>query len=223
MKACVLTPFRDAAAYLGKYMDMAARLDWPAGNLRFVFVEGDSVDDTRELLIDWYLADPRRVTVLRYDTHRPRYGSIVSAERFRALSEVFNCGLEHILRVGWADIVQFIPGDVEFGPELIQGLARWNADVIAPLFWLNRRGQTFYDTWGFSKWGTVYYPRGETPEEMDTVGGAIQIKIETLRAGVRYTPEDVDRGLCMEARKRGFRVWADPTTHIVHPANLHRM
>ena len=192
--------------------------------MRIVCIEGDSVDDTLPRLIDWTQSD-KRVTVLRRDTGRPRYGSVVCAERFATLAEVFNTGLNFVARAGWADYFQFMPSDVAFPPDLLSRLIAHQKDVIAPMFW-GPGGAQFYDIWGFTRADGLDFPPlsasayrdllGDQPTAMQTVGGAILMRRQVWEAGARYTTEDVDRGLCRQARAAGFSVWCDPTTHITH-------
>lgn len=223
-KVALVSAFRDSSATLPAFRRQVEALDWPWESLRIVCVEGDSVDDTRERLLEWWQAD-QRITILRRDTGRPRYGSVVSAERFATLAEVFNTGLGFVARDGWADFFQFVPSDVLFSPDLLRRLIAHQKDVIAPLFW-GPGGTQFYDIWGFtSADGLGFAPLspaayqdllGEQPVAMQTVGGALLVRRRVWEAGVRYTAEDVDRGLCCLARAAGFSVWCDPTTHIVH-------
>jgi hypothetical protein len=137
---------------------------------------------------------------------------VVDADRFRVLATVFNAGLNTV-DLAWSSHVMFIPADVHHEPDLLSRLLAHDLDLVAPFFWMDR-GERFYDTWGFSRRGEPFtnFERrqlsgyGDMPIQMDTV----------LRAGVRYSPEDVDRGLCRAAKAKGFAVWADPTTHISH-------
>ena len=83
----------------------------------------------------------------------------------------------------------------------------------------------FYDTWAFSRNGHGVGPFLESETEaiygaeliaMDTMGGVMLMDADVLRAGVRYTEGDVDRGLVLAARAKGYSAWADPTVHVYH-------
>lgn len=219
MNVTIVSPFRDSSAYVADYIKRVDDLCFN-GALRVVCVEGDSVDDTRLQLLAWSAAWPN-AQVIVCDTHKPHYGSVVNAERFEVLATVFNAGLEAV-DCDWSDYVLFLPSDIKYEPNLIERLAAAQKDVIAPFTWMG--GDTFYDTWAFqmhgrSLWNFPRYMLDQFPSEpfeMDTVGGTMLIDSVVLRAGVRYRIEDVDRGFCNQAREHGFRVWADPTTHVVH-------
>jgi len=217
MNVTICSPFRDSAVFLRPYLDRLARLDWPGAALRFVFVEGDSIDETWPCLAVTAMSDPR-VTLRRCDTGRSRYGSVVNAERFWTLATVFNAGLA-VVDLQWSDAVLFLPCDIDYDPDLLRRLAGWEKDIISPYVW---QDGVFYDVWAFSRNGRDYVGFGrdtvtETePIRMDTVGGIVLIDAKVLRAGVRYTFDSVDRGLCELARAKGFTVWADPTTNVWH-------
>lgn len=217
----IVSPMRDFADGLPAYRQRVAHLDHPVDNLRFVVVEGDSTDNTRAALLAWASYE-WRLDVVGCDTGQPRYGSIIDAARFRVLAQVFNAGLDAV-DLAWSSHVLFLPCDVLFERDLLSRLLAHNVDLVAPFFW-GPGGAWFYDTWGFVCDGAHFhnFPRaelpayGEAPIAMDTVGGVILMRADILRAGARYTPEEVDQGLCKSAKALGYGVWADPTTHIEH-------
>lgn len=217
----VVSPFRDSANMIPSYLDRIAALDWPADSLRCVFVEGDSVDNSWSLLTDAVTQHPGW-RLMRCDTGEPRYGSVVDLRRFQLLARVFNTGMDAVDQE-WSDYTLFIPSDVLYQPDLIKRLVAWRKDVIAPFYWM-RGGNVFYDTWGFTDLGQHWgnFPRAildrfdKTPIPITTVGGVILSRIDVLKAGVRYGRDNVDHGWCIEARRCGFSVWADPTTHVEH-------
>lgn len=225
-KVTIVSPFRqNGAAYVEEYFKRAYSLTFQ-GRLRWVCVEGDSTDDTLTALQQQAADDPR-ITVVKCDTGKPRYGSVVSEERFKVLAAVFNTGLNAV-DLEWSDYGLFIPSDVGYMPDLVDRLVSWQKPLIAPMFWANE-GQhgRFYDLWGFCykdkqfppytpAWFQEHYPNSE-PFECETVGGVILMSRDVLAAGCRYTPEDVDHGLCWAAQAAGFGTWCDPTTHVVHP------
>lgn len=183
-----------------------------------VIVEGDSVDATQYELVRWAVED-RRVKVVYKPTGKPRYGSIVNAERFEILATVFNAGLDQVDQE-WSDYVLFLPVDIRYSPDLLKRLTAWRRDVIAPFVFQNG---VFYDTWAFSRYDMFFGPFPENmdpiaymPLEMTTIGGTMLSRIEVLRAGVRYGLAEVDRDYSRAARAAGYRLWCDPTTKVYH-------
>lgn len=221
----IVTPMRDCAGAFTEYLARVNSLDWPADDLRIVVAEGDSADMTPSLLRMWACDDPR-VTVVTADTGKPRYGSVVDPERFRVLATVFNAGLDAV-DLEWTDCVLFLPADIMIEPDLARRLvasasSATGAHILAPFVWM---GGQFYDVWAFTRNGQPFAPFrlhvaasfGPDPVPMDTVGGTMLIHGDVLRAGVRYTEDEVDRGFCHAARAQGFGVFADPTINVYHP------
>jgi hypothetical protein len=246
-RVTIVAPFRSCADRVGPFRERVEALDYDRECVRVVCVEGDSTDDTWAQLQRWARQDCR-VKALAYDTGKPHYGSVVNAERFALLADVFNVGMACVDRQ-WSDYALMLPSDIEYGPEMLGKLIAHGVDVVAPLVFMGGR---FYDVWAFTrdgrglpafrceqvgevfrKWAVDSRLRGKDITrdglparpmeegglvEMDTVGGTMLVDVRVLRAGVRYRTEDVDRGFCVLARQRGFRVWADIETHVIHPS-----
>lgn len=215
----ICSPFRDSAGVIEQYFSQLYRLrtDDPPIRLRMVFVEGDSVDGTWSALVDVQKEDPR-ITLTRCHTGKPKHGSIVNAERFATLATVFNAALGNV-DLAWSDYVLFLPCDIVYSPDLLRRLLSHRAHIVAPFSW-TEHGR-LYDTWGMTKDGKelgriTRGAVGDQPMQMDTVGGTVLIDADVLRAGVRYTPAEVDRGFCKAARANGFTVWADPGCAVYH-------
>lgn len=217
----IVSPFRDCGAQVPAYVQRVLNLDYPADCLRFVCVEGDSVDDTAERLLTWHLQD-ERVTLVQCDTGKPRYGSVVHPERFEVLATVFNAGLDAVDLV-WSDFVLFLPSDILFAPDLVRRLVSHEADLVSPLTFTQGR---HYDTWAAWRNGQPlgWFLETETERLLGTelvamtrIGGTMLMRADVLRTGCRYTLEAVDHGLCEMATVKGFRLWCDPSTRVLHP------
>ena len=222
MNVTIVTPLRDEMPRLLRYRWQIYWLDWEPSALRLVLCEGDSQDDTARWVHQWAENDAR-IAVVHCQTGRPRYGSVVHPERFALLAEVFNTALNAV-DYAWSDYVLMLPADITYGADLLWRLTRHSVDSVAPLVFMD---DVFYDTWAFTRHGGAQLPpfrREHTASwfpglqlaPMDTVGGVTLFKRDVLAAGARYTPENVDRGLCEQARKLGFGVWCDPAIHVTH-------
>lgn len=221
-RVTVVSPLRDSGLMLRgfiRHFIQMAEYD-PEVEVRLIAVEGDSVDDTLETLRLW-VAQDERVTVVRCETGAPKFPSVVNPERFKNLARIFNTGLDAV-DLDWSDYVMFIPSDVEYEPDLLTRLLARDKDMIAPMFW---RWGIFYDIWGFIRDGQPFTSQrrewytielGDEPVQMDTVGGCILMRAEIVTAGCRYTPDEVDRGLCKAARALGYTIWCDPVAEILH-------
>ena len=212
---------RDATQLLDVYRTQIAGLEWPARDLRVIVCEGDSADDTAARLYAWAAQDDR-VHVVQCHIGKPHYPSVVDAERFAVLAQVFNTALDAVDLL-WTDYVLFLPADIRYAGDLLRRLVAHQVDIVAPFVF---RDGVFYDVWAFSLAGVDLpaFRRPETtklygsePLSMTTVGGTVLIAADVLRAGVRYALSNVDRGLCEAAAARGFRIWSDPTLEVEHP------
>lgn len=222
----ICVPFRDSAAYIGDFARLIEALDYPPDHLRINCIEGDSVDNSHEILDRW-AGQYNQAHVFKYDTHHKKYPSVISPERFAHLSKVFNFCLESV-DFGWSDYSLIIPGDVTFSPDLVMQLVMAEQDVISPMFWIGDMANgncRFYDIWGFIRHGKNFrgYPLAwyeqhmeAEPFQMDYVGGAMLCSRRVIEAGARYTAEKVDHGLCDTARENGFTIWCHPGAHIFH-------
>lgn len=217
----ICTPARDAAHLFSRYRAQIERLVWPAAQLRVIVCEGDSTDDTAAQLRAWAATDGR-VTVVHCTTGQPHYPSIVHPGRFALLARVFNAALAAV-DLAWTDNVLFLPVDIRYEPDLLAHLQARHVDIVAPLVF---RAGLFYDIWAFSRDGVDFPPfaRAETAQRlgadlvrMDTVGGTVLLSRAVLQAGMHYTTDQVDRGLCAQARAAGFAIWADPSLWVEHP------
>lgn len=212
---------RDSESLIRPFVERIAHLAWPVAQVRVAICEGDSVDGTWARLAAWADVD-RRVSLVQRHTGQPRYGSVVDANRFRVLAEVFNAALD-LVNLAWSDYVLFVPFDIEYGPQLLRRLMAHQVDMVSPLTWM---GGIFYDTWALTKGGSHWHNfdrawadanLGRELIELDTVGGTCLMRVEVLRDGCRYTAEEVDRGLSRQAKARGYRLWVDPATSVYHP------
>ena len=223
----ITAPWRDNAEQVHGFAKMVEAQTYPLDHLRVLCVEGDSTDNTVDILRLW-AAQNNQVTVLKRDTNEKRWPSVVNVDRFAHLAKVFNPCLEEI-DWGWSDYSLFIPSDVSFSPDLVMSLVIAEKDLISPMFWIGdfHNGDCrFYDIWGFVQRGGKKFPPYSfawyqhhmpgDPFEVDYIGGAMLCRRKVIESGVRYTPDKADHGLCETARANGFTLWCHPGTHIVH-------
>ena len=191
-------------------------LDW-----KLFILEGDSRDDSHGFLKRWANDDPR------VHIGQEHVGvSIDIEDRAACWARAGNACFDLTPTEGNHTHFLWLEADLCFPAELLTRLVAHDVDVVAPIVWL---GGLFYDTWGFRgtdgvKWtnGAPYHSdyRPWTLLEMNSVGSCVLFKREVLDAGIRFRPTYEDGllvGMCNNARDRGFKVWADPSTAILHP------
>lgn len=212
----------DVDKRLGERMDHLTSKTYPA--VRYVWIVGDSSDDTEQQLRTRAAQDPR-ITVVRFDT------GIESSDpttRLRQLSETGAAGLDQV-NVGdrWVVLHE---SDLVSPPDLIERFLAAGKDVIAGWVTLHRSDSEepiFYDTWGMTKDGQMfsnfppYHPAyvPDRPFQVDSVGSCFMFPAAAALDGLRARQWGV-RELCWGLRERGYTVWLDPTLPIVQPRDL---
>ena len=221
MKVTVVSLARDLGHLTIPFIDQLNALC--GATLRFVIVEGDSIDYTYEQLAIWAKCN-KRVNLIKQDTGKPKYDSTLHPDRLAHIAGIANTGLSAAIEDN-PDYVLMTPSDVEFSGNIINRLLANKVDYVAPMFWAREGGKTrFYDIWGFNEDGFDWGPHSKEHYEqhktglvkMKTVGGMVLINAALIAAGARYSPVDCDHGLCKAAQDLGAIVYADTTTHIYH-------
>lgn len=228
-RIAIWSTFRDDSQNVIPYYERILELDYPQSLLRLYLVEGDSVDDTHQLLKDIETYD-YRLSVVKHDTGQPRYSSVIDTERFRLLAKVNNVALNAIVRHKWAEIAVLIESDLIYQPDLLRRLLNSRPDpkaFISPMIWLDMKGwYGFYDIWayrllrgdafptGSREWYGEHFP--QVVFEVESTGSVIMLPMQALIDGCRYDDEAV-RGFCISGRMKGYQIYVDPNIHVIHP------
>ncbi|MGW4412733.1 glycosyltransferase [Nonomuraea sp. NPDC004702] len=134
----VLTPVKDAAQFLPRHLENIGALDYPHERLSLGLIEGDSQDDTWDMLqsaLPGLQQQYRRVTLVRHHAGvrlpGQRWEPGVQRQRRSALARVRNHLLSRALTdeewVLWIDV------DVtSYPPDLIQRLLAARKDIVVP-------------------------------------------------------------------------------------------
>ena len=248
-KVLVLTPIKDCAAHLPRYVERIEALRYPRGLLSIGLIEGDSRDATWSILNG---LRPRletrcaRVTAIKRDfglrlpQSTPRWSPKYQVARRTVLARARNHLLFAALRD--EDWVLWIDSDVvEFPADLISRLLETGRDIVHPHCVTDWGGSTF-DRNGWSHHGTRYLDsyRGHSLVRLDSVGGTVLlIKADHHRDGLvfpafRYgVPNAAARpvhpvwekgeieteGLAMMAADMGLQCWGMPDLEVRHAAD----
>lgn len=215
---------RDGMSYLPAYRRQLESLVLADGDgWQLYILEGDSTDDSWEYLKRWSAEDPRVHCIQK---HVGQAGG--KEDLARRWAEVCNACFDSIPEDSNHTHVLWLEADLTFPSEVAGRLLEHRADVVAPVIFL---GGQFYDAWGFrdlngrhwtnhSPYHPDYAPARLLP--MGSVGSCVLFRREILDAGVRMRGTYDDGllvGMCNDAREKGFRVWADTGTAILHPVN----
>lgn len=228
-KISIWSQFRNAAGdQIERYRNLFHALDYP-GPLRLYLCEGDSEDDTLTELRIWALRDSR-ITIIQHDTGIPHHAHSPRPERMRAVSENGNKGWAAIREDAWGDYALMLESDLLYRPDLLRLLIErrpTEADIFAPMIWIEvDSGIRFYDIWAYRLKGEMFKPNspewyfahyGSGPLEVDSAGSVVLFRMDLITEGLRLGETDCVLGMCNEARRRGYRVFCDPTINVVHP------
>lgn len=226
----VLTPFRNARKYLPLYFKQLFGLrDLLRDNgysLRLVAAEGDSLDGTRERIVD--LARESNIPLTLVDTTHGgmKWGSVEDPVRMRVMSEVMNKALDEVQE--WDHIAVWIMSDLEWEPQNILNLIDWTEEeqrIFAPMvFVADTNPRMFYDTWAFRDVGGKrfspfppyysYYSASEGCQFIDSAGSCLIIPAHIARMCRAFKEEAVS--FCRNAKTEGFEIVIDTGTVIYH-------
>lgn len=228
MHVVICSLVKNGMKYLPAYRKLLEALYLPDHqSWSLCILEGDSDDGTWDYLVQW-ASECDRIVIGREDVGEPdaHEGIDGRAERW---ARAGNACLDLIPRGLNYTHVMWLESDLCFPLDLLTRLLSYDVDIIAPMIWI---GGHFYDTWGFRdlrgrKWSNYppYHPdyRSDSLLEMGSVGSCVLARRDILDAGIRFRgPYETGLivGICYDARKKGFRVFADTSTSILHPVSL---
>lgn len=226
MRVAVGSAFRNMAGYpldvytrrLVMLRDALAKQDH---HLRWIAVEGDSIDDTKREIRKHSEHKRIAMTLVERNHGGPWFGSVESTERMRALSWVGNGILESVREND--DVLVYIESDLEWDAQVIIRLISQlgsGIDVIAPLVFA---GECFYDIWGFRKNGIRFSPfhpyhldLNGTPVPIDSAGSCLVMRAEVAR-NCRIINDMCLVGFCQDVWSKGYTLYCDPRERIFHP------
>ncbi|HXU83986.1 MAG TPA: glycosyltransferase family 2 protein, partial [Polyangia bacterium] len=224
-RVLVLTPMKDAAAHLDRYLELLSRLDWPRDHLALGILESDSRDDTLALLGQrrpWLEARFSRMEMWKEDfgfhPAVPRWDPSIQRQRRSILARSRNRLLAHALDPAAAWVLWLDADLADLPADLIQRLLAPGKDVTVPHVVSAGTGETFdLNTWRLRPgsppdWrphiidGLLQPPRGlgrqylgelgaEPIVEVDAVGGCALLVRADLHRAGVDFPESPVEGL----------------------------
>jgi hypothetical protein len=207
--------------YVEQMADLRDALRAKGHVLRWIAVEGDSYDATRQQMREH---SERLLVASEFITRNhggPHYSSTEAPERMKALSYVGNGILESVHEED--DVLVYVESDLLWTPStilrLIDQLAQ-GIDVIAPLIFA---GECFYDVWAFRKNGSRFAPfapyhsdLGDGLTTVDSAGSCLVMRAEVARQ-CRIINDEALVGFCRDVWSKGFGIYCDPRERVLHP------
>ena len=205
-----------ALTYLERVVAFRDLVPWH--QVRVVAAEGDSTDNTREVLATGAAYHRLPIEILRCDHGGPVFGSTEHPERMTALSKVGNAIFDAVRHED--DALVYIENDLTWKAETIRQLVNaavnyTGYDVIAPMVMAST---AFYDIWGFRGLDgerfspfAPYHPSYKSNEvfEVASVGSCLVMRGHVARL-CRIRNDYCLVGWCEDARSKGFRIAVRP-------------
>jgi mannosyltransferase OCH1-like enzyme/GT2 family glycosyltransferase len=208
----VLTPLKDAAAFLPGHLENLRALDYPREAISLGLLEGDSRDATPELLrqaLPGLEAEYRRVTVVHRDfglqLDGPRWEPGLQRRRRSVLAKVRN----HLLFRALADEEWVLWLDVDvtgYPADLVQRLLGAGKDIVVPHCAASPGGPTFdlntfvlhpgADTLNWARWlrdGILQPPRGFGRTYLDELRGRGLVRVDSVGGTALLVRADLHR------------------------------
>ncbi|MGW1801478.1 glycosyltransferase [Streptomyces sp. NPDC001984] len=230
----VLTPLKDAAAFLPGYLENLRALDYPREAISLGLLEGDSKDTTPELLqqvLPGLEAEYRRVILVHRDfglqLAGPRWEPSVQRRRRSVLAKVRN----HLLSRALADEEWVLWLDVDvtgYPADLVQHLLGARKDIVVPHCATTTGGPT-YDlntfvlhpragTLNWSQWrrdGILQPPRGFGRTYLDELRGQGLLRVDSVGGTALLVRADLHRD--------GLNFPSFPYRHLIETEGLAAM
>jgi Anp1 protein len=198
-RVLILTPVKDAARHLDRYVANIEMMDYPQASLSIGVLESDSRDETMmslERLLPRLQARGNRVTLARRDfgfklpPGVPRWAPAFQEMRRCVLARARNHLLFAALRdeawVLWLDV-----DVIDYPPDLIRRLLAFGRDILHPHCVLAPGGPTF-DRNGWVDHGAKLlqdFRGGPQPVRLDAVGASVLlVRADHHRDGLVFPP-----------------------------------
>lgn len=228
---CVLTPFRNARKYLRLYFAQLVSLqDLLVRNgysLRLVAAEGDSLDGTRERIVELSESFHTPLTMVDTTHGHMKWGSVEDPVRMKVMSDVMNKALDEVKESD--SIVVWIMSDLEWSASDIFSLIKsaetenMNCQIFAPVVYSLPNQSVFYDTWAFrgfngQRFRSVYpwHPDliGEGLHQISSAGTCLVMKGQIAR-DCRATDQEAV-SFCENSSYKGYSIAIDLGVSVVH-------
>lgn len=192
----VLTPMKNAAPHLARYIELLEALDWPRDRLSLGIMEGDSRDGTWEQLValrERFEARAGRVTLLSRNygfqspDHVPRwepaYQRLRRATLARARNQLLFRALDDEQWVLWIDADL-----VAYPPDILHRLIESGCDLVMPRCVKVPGGPSFdRNAWGDKGRIDFDHTGGQRRIRLDAVGGTmLLVKANLHRDGLVF-------------------------------------
>lgn len=233
MNITLCSAFRNSTSYLDRYFTMVATLNHAlrirGENLELVLGEGDSTDNTSDVLRCKVLQWGIPATLVDVSHGGLEFGSFVDPQRFKQLAYVGNCVWSQI--PASADVALWCESDLIWSADTLVALIDRLKEYpcVAPMVMHQTdpglyagEGPFFFDTFSYRRNGVrftnqpPYHPdlNGDMLQ-MDSVGSCVVMNAALARRV--HFDESVIVGICRQIYEMGASVWLDSSLSVYHP------
>lgn len=228
MTLIVSSIFRDAEDYIGRYVSQLEALQRVLGvDIHAIVAEGDSTDDTADVLREALFAAPFSSTVLTVNHGGEKYESYDIPERWTQIALVCNKVMDEVATsIGPEDRFIYVESDLVWTADDLAVLYHDldAMEAVSPMSMQGKHPHLFYDVFGMVKDGRPfthrppYHPglNGDRYVEIDSSGSCFALR-PRLAARVRFSPVDCIRGIGRDIREAGSTLWLDQQIGVLHP------
>ena len=241
IKINVVSSFRDSIIWQNRYINQVGRFFSQLKNQRLLnileidkiaCVEGNSQDNTYEILEQEKNKGDFNITLIKEESNNKSVGSFTTKERISTLSRCKCLGLDAIKDD--CDYILCIESDLIiydnfFLYKLLEAFNKIDKlGIIAPIITLDSVPVYFYDTWAFrdkkcNKWNNYWVWNQDYVDsiqyiEMTSIGSCSLIKADLVRSGCSFGEGDYPQ-MCSDILKSGHKVFCDKRLHIYHPCS----
>lgn len=216
---------------LERFLNCCDELEQYHRNIIYIFIEGDSADDTYIILKDWI--NQKEGILEKINRGYPPFSKDRDTKRTKYFAELRNRLIELALYIPKINEILMVDANYGWRGDIIKSLREANADICAPLVlshFDDNGNRFFFDIWGFRKNGKEFtsgYPYAEDmkfdrPVEIDSAGACYLIKRIVLDAGVKYNgSQDCEHiSFCTQAKDLGFSIMLNPNVFVRKGGNI---
>lgn len=223
-------PVQNREHTIEKYLKHIYKLDYPKEKIIPAFFVNNSSDKTGKIIKDWQKTHNEEYNNMLYLEKKKVYKGKTDNQKwtkrdFTLFAVVRNLFIKFIIRYPFHYLLS-IDSDIYASKNTLKKLLENNKDICSTLIW-NRKTVYGTDNYNYRKWMSDaygkfnYFQYSIQPTELfevDITGACYLLKREVLDAGCRYKAHKLgeDWDFCLDAKKKGFKLFCDPTIKNFH-------
>jgi lipopolysaccharide biosynthesis glycosyltransferase/GT2 family glycosyltransferase len=218
----IITPVRDRAWILPKFLESLYHMDYPKQEINIIFSVNDSTDESEEMLqqfINEHKDEYASMKIIRQDKGLPKDARTeIRKQIYQGLAEIRNGLLEEALKTDCTHIFS-IDSDIVAPPRTIKGLLADKLDCVSAHIYNSPYSENYSNSMRYDggKYRHFCIPKN-CIVEVELTGAIYLFKRELVEKGVRYGYSNIgeDEPFCSSARRLGYKLYTDTRIHADH-------